>query len=388
MTAPVLQDDRSSSTDAPAGIALERGSAGEMRVVLNGTWKLGKPRPDTRAIDRELETTPATRLVFVARELGPWDTALLSWLRAAANCASSRSIEVDRSGLPSGVVELLDLADRVIEPPGQREEAPLPLVARIGKRATRVGAGALDTLDFLGQVTASIGRFVTFRARYRGVDLVHEMHAAGAQAVPIVTLLSVILGLILAFVGAVQLRLFGADLYVANLVAIATVREMGAMTVGIILAGRTGAAYAAQLGTMKVTEEIDALKTFGIPEIDFLVLPRVVALFLMTPFLCLYAIVLGCLGGAIVGIGMLGLSPQLYFDQSLRSLHLADLYGGLFRGLVYGLLVAVTGCLRGMRSGNDAAAVGEAATSAVVTALVAIIVADGIIAVVFNTLGI
>jgi phospholipid/cholesterol/gamma-HCH transport system permease protein len=386
MTAPALEDDR--STGAAAGIALERGSAGELRVVVSGTWKLGKPRPDTRAIDGELETTPAVRVAFVARDLGAWDMSLLAWLRAAAQCASSRSIEVDRSGLPSGVVELLDLADRVVEPPSRKEEAPLPFVARVGRRATRMAAGVLDTLDFLGQVTAALGRLVTFRARFRMGDLVHEMFAAGWQAVPIVTLLSVILGLILAFVGAVQLRLFGADLYVANLVAIATVREMGAMTVGIILAGRTGAAYAAQLGTMKVTEEIDALKTFGIPEIDFLVLPRVVALFLMTPFLCLYSIVLGCLGGAIVGIGMLGLSPQLYVDQSLRALELVDLYGGLFRGVVYGLLVGLTGCLRGMRCGNDAAAVGQATTSAVVSALVAIIVADGIIAVVFNALGI
>jgi phospholipid/cholesterol/gamma-HCH transport system permease protein len=139
---------------------------------------------------------------------------------------------------------------------------------------------------------------------------------------------------------------------------------------------------------MKVTEEIDALQTFGISVIDFLVLPRVVALFLMTPFLCLYAIVLGCLGGAFVGVGMLGLSPQLYLDQTLRALELSDLIGGVFHALVYGLLVGVVGCLRGMRCGEDAAAVGEATTSAVVSALVAIVVADGILAVVFNALGI
>jgi phospholipid/cholesterol/gamma-HCH transport system permease protein len=175
---------------------------------------------------------------------------------------------------------------------------------------------------------------------------------------------------------------------VANLVGIAMVREMGAMTVGIILAGRTGAAYAAQLATMKVTEEIDALQTFGISVVDFLVLPRVVALFLMTPFLCLYSIVLGCLGGALVGVGMLGLSARLYFDQTLRALEMKDLFSGVFHSVVYGLLVGLVGCLRGMRSGDDAAAVGEATTSAVVSALVAIVVADGIFAVVFNALGI
>jgi phospholipid/cholesterol/gamma-HCH transport system permease protein len=154
------------------------------------------------------------------------------------------------------------------------------------------------------------------------------------------------------------------------------------------MAGRTGAAYAAQLGTMKVTEEIDALTTFGISPIDFLVVPRIVALFLMMPILCLYGSVLGCVGGALVGVGLLDLSPQLYLDQTVDSLSFSDLYGGLFRGTVYGVIIGVTGCLRGMRCGNDAAAVGRATTSAVVTAIVAIIVADGVIAVLFDAMGV
>jgi phospholipid/cholesterol/gamma-HCH transport system permease protein len=215
-----------------------------------------------------------------------------------------------------------------------------------------------------------------------------HVSAAGAEALPIVTLVSVIVGLILAFVGAVQLRLFGADLYVANLVGIAMVREMGAMVVGIVLAGRTGAAFAAQLGTMKVTEESDALTTFGISTMDFLVMPRIVALFVMTPFLCLYAIMLGILGGALVGLGMLDVSPRLYFDQTVQAIELVDLWGGLFRGAVYGALIAITGCMRGMQCGTNAAAVGAATTSAVVTAIVAIVVADGVMAVLFNILGI
>ena len=205
---------------------------------------------------------------------------------------------------------------------------------------------------------------------------------------PIITLVSIIIGLILAFVGSVQLRMFGADLYIANLVGIAMVREMGAIVVGIIMAGRTGAAFAAQLGTMKVTEEIDALSTFGISPMEFLVLPRVVALFLMTPLLCLYSIVLGIFGGALVGVGLLGISPQLYLDQTLQALTLVDLYGGVFRAAAYGVLIGITSCLRGMRCGQDAAAVGEATTGAVVTAIVAIVIADGLMAVVFNAVGI
>jgi phospholipid/cholesterol/gamma-HCH transport system permease protein len=391
MTAPVSERtnerEKERPTGEPASSAVRR-EGDDLVVTLSGTWKLGAPRPDPRALEQALAADPPRRVRFETRELGAWDTALLAWLRGALHCKAVENIEIDRSGLPHGVVEMLELAERVEGTPREKAAAPVSLVGRLADTAERIGTGIVAALDFLGRVTQSLGRFVTLRAQFRRSDLYASLQSAGAEAVPIVTLLSAIVGLILAFVGAVQLRLFGADLYVANLVGIAMVREMGAMIVGIILAGRTGAAYAAQLGTMKVTEEIDALQTFGISVVDFLVLPRVVALFLMTPVLCLYSIVLGCLGGALVGVGMLGLSGRLYFDQTLRALELSDLFGGVFHSIVYGLLVGLIGCLRGMRCGSDAAAVGEATTSAVVSALVAIVVADGVMAVVFNALGI
>jgi phospholipid/cholesterol/gamma-HCH transport system permease protein len=328
------------------------------------------------------------RLVIDAGGVSAWDTALLSWLRAVIAHSEASGIAVDRSRLQAGVRQLLRLAEKVVEPARPAEVEHPTFVARVGARATRAVHDAVLNLHFLGNLTIALGRFLTMRARYRRSDLYAHIQSAGAEAVPIITLISLIVGLILAFVGAVQLRLFGADLYVADLVGIAMVREMGAMVVGIIMAGRTGAAFAAQLGTMKVTEEIDALATFGISPIEFLVVPRVVALSLMVPFLCLYSMLLGILGGAVVGVFMLGLSPHLCIDQTIRSLSLSDLYGGVFRGAVYGLLVGLTGCLRGMRCGSDAAAVGAATTSAVVTGIVAIVVADGILAVIFNALGI
>jgi phospholipid/cholesterol/gamma-HCH transport system permease protein len=195
-------------------------------------------------------------------------------------------------------------------------------------------------------------------------------------------------GLILAFVGAVQLKMFGAQIYVANLVAIAMVREMGAMMTGIIMAGRTGAAFAAQLGTMQVNEEIDALKTMGLSPLEFLVLPRMLALILMMPLLCLYADLMGILGGVVVGIGMLDLSFSQYFEQTRAAITLTDLWLGVGKGVIFGVLVALAGCLRGMQSGRSASAVGDAATSAVVTAIVAIIVSDGLFAVITNVIGI
>jgi phospholipid/cholesterol/gamma-HCH transport system permease protein len=186
----------------------------------------------------------------------------------------------------------------------------------------------------------------------------------------------------------VQLEQFGAAIYVADLVGIAIVREMGAVMTGIVVAGRTGAAYAAQLGTMKVTQEIDALTTMGISPLEFLVLPRVLALCLMMPLLCLYADLVGVVGGAAVGIGMLRLAPAVYLRETMHAVDNADLAGGVMKASVYGILVALAGCLRGLQSGKSSSAVGDAATSAVVTGIVFIISACGVFAVVFYVLGI
>ena len=377
-----------SSVHPPAEVAFERPQAGSLVVRLTGAWRLGTERPEPQALARELGLEPLERVVLDARGVESWDTALLAWVRAAVEAARAKGVEVDQSLLPEGVGRLLHLAEIVVEPPRKPAAPPATFLARIGAHATRSWHGAVDALRFLGDLTLALGRFVGGKAQYGRSDLFRQAQAAGAEAVPIITMLSLIVGLILAFVGALQLRLFGADLYVADLVGIAMVREMGAMVVGIIMAGRTGAAYAAQLGTMRVTEEVDALSTFGISPVDFLVVPRVVALAVMVPVLCLYSMLLGILGGALVGVFMLRLSPHLYFDQTIRSLSIDDLYGGVFHGAVYGLLVGITGCLRGMRCGRDAAAVGAATTSAVVTGVVAIVVADGILAVVFSALGI
>jgi phospholipid/cholesterol/gamma-HCH transport system permease protein len=211
---------------------------------------------------------------------------------------------------------------------------------------------------------------------------------AGADALPIITLISILVGLIFAFVGAVQLEQFGAAVYVADLVAIAMTREMGAMMTAIVMAGRTGAAFAAQLGSMKVNQEIDALRTMGISPLEYLVLPRMLALSLMMPLLAMYANVMGILGGAVIGIGMLGVSPVTYVQHTIDSLSYANLIGGLAKAAVYGALVALSGCMRGMQSGDSASAVGDATTSAVVTAIVLVICAAGLFSVVFYVLGI
>jgi phospholipid/cholesterol/gamma-HCH transport system permease protein len=245
-----------------------------------------------------------------------------------------------------------------------------------------------EMLRFLGEMTVTFFCLFRMKARFRTVDLLLLIQQAGAHALPIVTLISFLVGVILAFVGAVQLKQFGAQIYVADLVGIAMIREMGAMMTGIIMAGRTGAAFAAQLGTMKVTQELDAFTTMGFSPLEFLVLPRVLALILMMPLLCLYSDFVGVLGGATVGLGMLDLSWTVYMRQTANAITLTDVFGGVFKSSVYGILIALSGCLRGMQCGNSSSAVGDAATSAVVTGIVAIVVACGTFAVVFYVLGI
>jgi phospholipid/cholesterol/gamma-HCH transport system permease protein len=296
---------------------------------------------------------------------------------------------MDRAGLPAGVRRLLDLAEAVPEKKGARkEDVEIPFLERVGNTTIGAGNSLGEMLKFLGEMSITFVRLFGMKVRFRAVDLFLLIQQCGVQALPIVTLISFLVGVILAFVGAVQLKQFGAQIYVADLVGIAIVHEMGAMMTGIIMAGRTGAAFAAQLGTMKVTQEIDAFTTMGFSPLEFLVLPRVIALILMMPLLCVYSDFVGVLGGATVAVEMLDLSWTTYVRETIHAISLTDLFGGVFKSSVYGVLIALSGCLRGIQCGNSSSAVGDAATSAVVTGIVAIVGACGIFAVVFYVLGI
>ena len=373
--------------------------AGQIRVAqvgdalcvhLAGSWRLDDGLPSPEVVERGLATAAGVRRVtFDTGGLTAWDSALVTFVAQLAERCAGRGIGIDRSGLPRGLQRLLALAEAVPEKHGARAQATrVSLVARVGAATLAAWAEARGWLAFLGEATLAVGRLVTGRARFRRVDLAIELQDAGARALPIVTLISFLVGMIMAFVGAVQLQQFGASIYVANMVAIAMAREMGAMMTAIIMAGRTGSSYAAQLGTMNVSQEIDALATMGIPPMDFLVLPRMLALSLMLPLLAVYADFVGMIGGALVATGMLDVGLVQYWQQTKGALNMTDFTTGVGKSAVFGVLVAVAGCLQGMRAGRSAAAVGGAATAAVVSAIVLIIVADGIFAVVFHVLGI
>ena len=371
----------------PTALRCSRPADGALQIQLVGSWTLADALPGAEEVEREVESGgPVRRVTFDSAGVANWDTGLLTFLRRLVLDLQGRDIAVDESGLPEGARRLLDLAAAVPPRLEKRAEAAEPFLARVGRAAVAWRGSAAELLGFLGEVTLGVGRLLVGRARFRRSDLTLTVQQCGADALPIVSLVSFLVGLILAFIGAIQLRLFGAEIFVADLVGLGMAREMGAMMTAIIMAGRTGAAFAAQLGTMTVNEEIDALRALGIPPMEFLVLPRMLALVLMMPLLSLYAVLLGMFGGFVVGVGMLDLTPTLYVQQTQTALGLDSFVWGVLKAAVYGALVAVAGCLRGMQCGRSAAAVGQAATSAVVTAIVMIVVASGILNLIDNVL--
>jgi phospholipid/cholesterol/gamma-HCH transport system permease protein len=371
-------------------LRVHRPESDRLEVSLSGSWRLGEALPSADDVRREIEGAQGIRSVDLdASRVGEWDTGLLTFLVGVERLCTGQKIHLEKRGIPRGAMQLLALAAAVPEKKDARKTARRPsFFVHVGNETADFVRSSGELLEFIGDAVVAVLNLLHGRARFRRADLGLLMASCGAEALPIVTLICFLVGLILAFIGAIQLALFGAQIYVADLVGIAMVRLMAAIMTGIVMAGRTGGAFAAQLGTMQVNQEIDALKTLGISPMEFLVLPRMLALGLMMPLLCLYANVMGILGGMVVGVGLLDIGLVQYYNETAKAVNLWNLGIGLFSGTVFGVIVALAGCMRGMQCGRSASAVGDAATSAVVTAIVGIIVSTALITVICNILGI
>ena len=368
-------------------VAIRRQEPDGAVLEFAGAWQSQRGLPEPAGILGELRAAGVSHLAFDARQTTAWDSGLVTFVLRVLGEMAARGVAADRAGLPDGVRRLIAMAEAVPEQQTGRTGARPLWLARLGTSAITTAAAVTAGLAFLGESLLALGALVRRRARFRISDLLLVVQECGPRALGIVSLISFLIGLILAFVGAVQLQQFGASIFVANLVAIAMTREIGCIMTAIVMAGRTGAAFAAQLGTMNTNQEIDALSTMGISPMEFLVLPRMLALIAMMPLLTVYSDLVGILGGAVVGLGMLGLGHTEYFEQTRAAVHVSDFLIGITKSSVFGVVVALAGCLRGMQSGRSAAAVGLAATSAVVTSIVWLIVLDGIFAVILNVLG-
>lgn len=360
-----------------------------LEVAIVGDWVLDADPPSLEPLLAEMTTSGIKRLVFSTKSLGRWDSLLMTDLISLIDQGAKQAIHVDTTTLPEGIQGLLSLVYAVPERVGaRRQNTKIPWLETIGNGALHFVKETHDLIVFIGETALSVAALTRGKARFRWIDLWMNIQNCGPSALPIITLISLLVGLILAFVGSVQLALFGAQIYIANLVGLGMTREMGGLMAAIIMSGRTGAAYAAQLGTMQVNSEIDALKTMGFQPMEFLVLPRMIALILVMPLLCLYADMMGIVGGAMVTVGFFDVSLVEYLHRTVESVHLMDLMIGIFKCAVFGILIALSGCMRGIQCGRSASAVGEAATSAVVTGIVFIVMADSLMTLICNRLGI
>ncbi|WP_439587740.1 MlaE family ABC transporter permease [Hydrogenophaga sp.] len=348
---------------------------------LSGDW-LGSSgtfpeRPETDAASVRVDATA----------LGAWDATLASRLWSQLQPLAQREVPVDLQGLPEGLREIVSLALNGTPPLAAAPAAnPRGRVARLGARTAAWWVEKRKALTFFGEVLLSVGRWMRGRSDMRASDLLWQIEQTGPRSLPIVALVSFLVGLIVAYMGAAQLQRFGAQTYIADLVTVGVVREVAALLVGIVLAGRVGAAFAAQIGSMRANEEVDALATMGVNPVDFLVLPRVLALLIVGPMLTAFGALVGMAVGWLVAVGIYGVTPLEYVYSSFQALTLPHVLVGLIKGTVYSMLVALAGCLQGLSAGRSAQAVGDATTASVVQAIVWIVVAASALTVVFQRL--
>ncbi len=372
-----------------AQLTVER-EDGLLQVGLAGDWLAQTGIPGFGPVEKGFVAggpSPVRAMEFQTTNLGRWDSGLMTFILKCFDLCAQNKAEFRTQTLPSGVSALLQLAQAVPEEKNAaRSDARSPFFERVGLLTIAGFREAEGMLTFVGENVLAFFKMLRGKAQFRWVDTFLVMQECGPKALGIVALINFLIGLILAFIGATELRRFGASIYTADLVAIATVREMGCIMTGIIMCGRTGAAFAAQLGTMKVNQEIEAFQTFGINPIEFLVLPRMLALIVMMPVLVLFADLISILGGFMVSTLMLHVTPALYINRTVQTITVTSFLLGIFKGTYFGTVVALTGCLRGMQCGTNAAAVGLATTSAVVTGITVIIASDGIFAVICNAL--
>jgi phospholipid/cholesterol/gamma-HCH transport system permease protein len=365
--------------------ARERGP--DRVVVLTGDWIARETGTEATAAEPLLTSRSLRTISFDATQLGHWDSALIVFLWDLRARAAGLRVAFDQSGLPQPAQRLLALAS-IDAVPEEKPAAHEGLPVWVGRSVIAGWSEIVEVLALVGDTVLRALPALRGRGGLRPSDVLDCAWEAGIAALPIVTVVNVLVGGILAFVGAVQLRRFGAGIYVADLVGIAVVREMAAVMTAIIMSGRTGGAYAAHIATMQGNEEIDALRVVGIPLFDYLILPRIVALTCMMPILYLYGCAVGILGGFIVAKLTLQIDAAIFLEQARSAVDFQQFVFGLTKSVVFGMVIAFAGCRVGLRAGRSAADVGRAATTAVVIGIVSVIALDALFAVCADMLGI
>lgn len=360
-----------------------------LQLKISGNWLISSGIYSRQEFSRTIETNALIKEVAIIVEKDTqWDSGLISFLLKFIRECEHKKISVQRQNLPDKIQKMLNLALRVQERNIVRETQNLTTLEQIGDLAYNSSRSFKIWMDFLGEIAIAFKRFVTGKAYFRSHEFWGIVQRCGVESLPLVSLISILVGIILAFVAVIQLKMFGAESFVADIVGISMVRVLSAIMAGILMAGRIGASFAAELGLMESNEEIDAFKTLGVSPVEFLVLPRVLAMLLMMPVLTVYADVMGILGGLLGSVGMMKINPIEYLDHTQNAIKMSYVWIGLIHSVVFAILIAVSGCLRGMYCQRTAAGVGAAATSAVVTGITGIVIATAIITFICQVIGI
>lgn len=368
-----------------AEVRIDNQTDGTSRIELSGDWSDYGQCPAWHDVFVKVS---GNRVTFACGSLGQWNTSLVTYLFHLSKAFQAGGVVLDYSSLPEGVQTLLGLAQAVPERKLTSDAKRGRLLERVSKSVISTVRTSLSILDFTGALIVAVLRFVGFQSRTSIGDVLRQTMRCGHQALGIISLVSFLIGVILAFIGLIPLRMFGAEVYIASLIGIGILRLMAPVMVGVVMAGRTGAAFAAELGAMQVNEEVDAYIAMGVSPMEVLVVPRFLALSFAMPLLNVYANLMGILGGLTIAWLYSGILPKAFLQQLYATTKMSNLFIGIFTAWVFGILVSMCGCYHGMKSGRNSSAVGQAATSAVVSSIICMVISTAIITLVTVVLGI
>jgi len=358
-------------------------------IKLSGDWHISTGLLSESVVTEQLTThSGITQINFYVSPELKWDSGLIAFLLRLIKECGQKKIQVALEGLPQEAQKLLTLALKVHEKTVSALKPRQSFFEECGRKALEIAASFNVAFDFLGDIAVSFCRVITGKAYFRWDDFTLLVKRCGVDTLLLVSLISLLVGMILAFVASIQLKMFGAQIYIADIVGIAMVRVLSAVMTGIIVSGRIGASFAAELGMMQANEEIDAFKTLGVSPVEFLVIPRVLSLVLMMPILTIYADLMAILGGFIISVWMFHLNPSEYLNHTQHAIRISYVWIGLIHSFVFGVIIAIAGCLRGIDCERNAAGVGNATTSAVVTAITGIVIATAILTFICQVLGV
>jgi phospholipid/cholesterol/gamma-HCH transport system permease protein len=361
--------------------------ADKLVLSLHGDWSVRGEGGHARTPDRLLEHPDIRVVAFDASDLGSWDSSLLIFLSLLREASAIRRVDFDESGLPAATRRLLALLRTEPQTPAATG-AHIGLAERVGDWALARWSDGAALATLAGEAVLRAVPALRGKVSTRAGDLWNLIYGASAAALPMVALVNILVGAIIAFLGGIQLRRLGAEVYVSNLIGVTEIREMAPLVTAIVMSGRTGSAYAAEISAMQGSGEIDALQALGIPIFDYLVLPRLVALGVMMGPLCIYAGALGIFGGFAVAVSMMHLSAGTFTGHLLNAVAGADIALGLAKSVAFGSWIALSGCRIGLRAGRSVTDVGRAATTAAVSGIVGVIALDALFDVCAEALGI